>query len=224
MSSTDTRRRRDRRLANAERRAASMLILWALTDGEDRQGSGPNLRQVLPAPTHLCRPRFSCPSTAAGARRPCATPRSTSTGSTGTPTSPTPRAEPPGEPASPTPAPRPPTRRSGRSSAPAAATATRPTIGLVSCSPAPPGRQCEHPFSGDRSPGTAKSLLTFRCLRSWRWCLQGYGGASQLNPGIHGASPTPAPIWTTRKIHSVTLHAGGLLAAVRQRGGIRAKL
>lgn len=54
-------------------------------------------------------------------------------------------------PAAPTPAPRPRTRASSRSSAPAAATATRPATALVSCSPAPPGRQRAPPSRRDRS-------------------------------------------------------------------------
>src|SRR3954466_5718252 len=54
VSSADTRRRREGRLAGVERRAASMLILWALPDGGDRRGSGQNMRQLLlPAPIHL---------------------------------------------------------------------------------------------------------------------------------------------------------------------------
>lgn len=65
-------------------------------------------------------------------------------------------------PAAPTPAPRPRTRASSRSSAPAAATATRPATALVSCSPAPPGRQREPPSQRDRSPGTAESRLSRR--------------------------------------------------------------
>src|SRR4051794_18256241 len=44
----------------------------ALVDGGDRQGSEQNLRQVLSAPTHLRHPGLSCPSTAAGAKRPSA--------------------------------------------------------------------------------------------------------------------------------------------------------
>src|SRR3954451_7199626 len=57
VSSTDTRRRRDGRFRNAERRAASLLILWALVDGGDRHGSGQKMRRlVLPAPTHLRHP------------------------------------------------------------------------------------------------------------------------------------------------------------------------
>src|SRR4051812_40698034 len=47
ISRDDTRRRRGGRLAGAERRAASMLILWALDNAGDRQGSGQNLRQLL---------------------------------------------------------------------------------------------------------------------------------------------------------------------------------
>src|SRR3982751_5326294 len=43
VSSADTPRRRDGRLAGAARRAASMLVLWALADDGDRQGSGQNM-------------------------------------------------------------------------------------------------------------------------------------------------------------------------------------
>jgi hypothetical protein len=56
MSRAAIRRRREGRLGNTERRAASMLILRALADGEDRHGSGQNMRQVLPALTHLRHP------------------------------------------------------------------------------------------------------------------------------------------------------------------------
>ncbi|RBY74549.1 hypothetical protein DQ238_21805 [Geodermatophilus sp. TF02-6] len=50
-----------------------------------------------------------------------------------------------------------PTPVPSRSSGPAAATGTLPTAALVSCSPAPPGWQREHPSQRDRSPGTGKS-------------------------------------------------------------------
>ena len=51
-----------------------------------------------------------------------------------------------------------------RTGAPVVATATPPTTALVSCSPAPPGRQREHPSQRDRSPGTVKS--PFKRLRT----------------------------------------------------------
>src|SRR3954454_1708527 len=73
MSSTDTRRRREERLANAERRAASMLILWALADG----GTGRVADRASATSSFQHRHTFAilllcCPSTAADAKRPIA--------------------------------------------------------------------------------------------------------------------------------------------------------
>src|SRR3954452_11340365 len=69
VSSADTRRQRGGRLAGALRRAASMLVLWALADGgtgrvADRICAGSSSQRDTPSP-----PRHCCPSTAAGAKQ-----------------------------------------------------------------------------------------------------------------------------------------------------------
>src|SRR4051794_26134890 len=64
VSSADTRRQRGGRLAGAQRRAASMPVLWALPDG----GTGRLRTDHAPGPPPSAKHTFAGPDTAARAR------------------------------------------------------------------------------------------------------------------------------------------------------------